>query len=120
MQGKTCAILEGDASGFREETAMTVRTWLHDTPEIPDLSIGEWLYEDFGLTGRPARDETVHLYPTQLPRKCFLLYPGPPKKRLHHIVFGAPRDDFAQVEEASQHAGLREVDPPTARVDGGH
>jgi len=85
---------------------MAVRTLLHYALEVPDLSVGERFYQNFGLSDRPARDEAVHLCPAQLPRESVRLYPGP-KKRLQHVAFGAPRDDFAQVQEAIERAGDR-------------
>jgi catechol 2,3-dioxygenase-like lactoylglutathione lyase family enzyme len=97
---------------------MAVRTLLHYALEVPDLSVGERFYQNFGLSDRPARDEAVHLCPAQLPRESVRLYPGP-KKRLQHVAFGAPRDDFAQVQEAIRRAGVREVDPPAGGTDGG-
>ena len=78
---------------------MAVRALLHYALEIPDLSVGERFYRNFGLADKSTRDEAVHLCPTQLPRESVLLYPGP-KKRLHHLAFGAPRDEYAQVQEA--------------------
>jgi hypothetical protein len=97
---------------------MAVRALLHYALEIPELSVGERFYRNFGLADKSTRDEAVHLCPPQLPRESVLLHPGP-KKRLHHLAFGAPRDDYAQVQEAIQRAGIREVDPPVGGLDGG-
>ncbi len=97
---------------------MAVRALLHYALEIPDLSVGERFYQNFGLRDRPTRDEAVHLGPARLPRASVLLLPGP-KKRLHHLAFGAPTDDFSQVQEAIQRTGVREVDPPAGAIDGG-
>jgi hypothetical protein len=68
---------------------MAVRALLHYALDIPDLSVGGRFYRNFGLADKSTRDETVQLRPTQLPRESVLLYPGP-KKRLHHLAFGAP------------------------------
>jgi catechol 2,3-dioxygenase-like lactoylglutathione lyase family enzyme len=97
---------------------MAVRALLHYALDIPDLSVGGRFYRNFGLADKSTRDETVQLRPTQLPRESVLLYPGP-KKRLHHLAFGAPGDEYAQVQEAIQCAGVREVDPPVGGLDGG-
>ena len=56
VQGKTCAIFCGVASRFREENAMAVRALLHYALEIPDVSIGERFYRNFGLADQSARD----------------------------------------------------------------
>jgi hypothetical protein len=77
---------------------MPVRALRHDALELPDPSIGEQFYRNFGLTDQSARDDAVHLCPIHLPREPVLFYPGP-KKRLHHLAFGAPKDNFAQVKE---------------------
>jgi catechol 2,3-dioxygenase-like lactoylglutathione lyase family enzyme len=97
---------------------MPVRALLHYALEVPDVSVGERFYQNFGLTDKPARDNAVHLCPARLPRESVLLYPGP-KKRLHHLAFGAPSDDFEQVKESIQRAGVREIDPlPGADEEG--
>jgi hypothetical protein len=67
MQGKTCAIFGGVASRFREVKAMAVRALLHYALEIPDLSLGERFYRNFGLTDKSARDEAVHWGPEPPP-----------------------------------------------------
>jgi catechol 2,3-dioxygenase-like lactoylglutathione lyase family enzyme len=97
---------------------MPVRALLHYALEVPDVSVGERFYRNFGLTDKPARDNAVHLRPARLPRESVLLYPGP-KKRLHHLAFGAPSDDFEQVKESIRRAGVREVDPPPGANEGG-
>jgi hypothetical protein len=94
MQGKTCAIFDSVASRSWREHAMAVRALLHYALEIPDLSVGERFYRNFGLADKSTRDEVVHLCPMRLPRESILLYPGP-KKRLHHLAFGAPKDEYA-------------------------
>jgi catechol 2,3-dioxygenase-like lactoylglutathione lyase family enzyme len=118
MQGRTCAIFDGVASRSWRENAMAVRALLHYALEVPDLRVGEKFYRNFGLADKPTQDEAIHLRPAQLTRESVLLYPGP-KKRLHHLAFGAPPADYAQVREAIQRAGVREVDPPTGSLDGG-
>jgi hypothetical protein len=110
MQGKTCAIFYGVASRSWRENVMAVCTLLHYALEIPDLSAGERFYRDFGLADMSTRDEAVHLRPAQLLRESVMLYPGP-KKRLHHLAFGAPSDNYAQVREAIQRAGLCDEGP---------
>jgi catechol 2,3-dioxygenase len=97
---------------------MPVRALLHYALEVPDQAVGETFYRTFGLVDQPARDEAVHLRPGGLGRACTLLYGGP-KKRLHHLAFGAPGDQYEAVREAVRRGGIREVDPPRGAPDGG-
>jgi len=97
---------------------MPVRALLHYALEVPDQSVGEKFYRTFGLVDQPARDEAVHLRPGPLGRACTLLYGGP-KKRLHHLAFGAPGDEYEAVRESIRRAGVREADPPPGAPDGG-
>ena len=60
----------------------------------------------------------MHLHPGGLGRECTLLYGGP-KKRLHHLAFGAPGGELDAVRESMRRAGVREVDPPRGAPDGG-
>jgi catechol 2,3-dioxygenase-like lactoylglutathione lyase family enzyme len=97
---------------------MPVRALLHYALEVPDPTIGEKFYRTFGLVDAPARDDAVHLRPSALARECTLLYGGP-RKRLHHLAFGAPGDDYAAVQESLRRAGVREIDPPRGAPAGG-
>ena len=97
---------------------MAVRTLLHYALEIPDQTVGEKFYRSFGLIDELRRDGAVHLRPAPLERETVLLYGGP-KKRLHHLAFGAAGDDFAATRESIRRAGVREVDPPRGAPDGG-
>ncbi|HEV8308662.1 MAG TPA: VOC family protein [Methylomirabilota bacterium] len=97
---------------------MPVRALLHYALEVPDQTVGEKFYRHFGLIDEPRRDSAVHLRPAPLKRECTLLYAGP-KKRLHHLAFGAPGDDFEAVRESIRRAGVREVDPPPGAPEGG-
>ncbi len=97
---------------------MPVRALLHYALEVPDQTVGETFYRMFGLVDEPGRDDAVHLRPGPLKRECTLLYAGP-RKRLHHLAFGAPGDQFEAVRESIKRAGVREVDPPRGAPDGG-
>jgi catechol 2,3-dioxygenase-like lactoylglutathione lyase family enzyme len=97
---------------------MPVRALLHYALEVPDQTVGETFYRTFGLVDAPARDGAVHLRPAPLTRECTLLYPGP-RKRLHHLAFGAPGDQLEAVSESIRRAGVREVDPPRGAPEGG-
>jgi catechol 2,3-dioxygenase-like lactoylglutathione lyase family enzyme len=91
---------------------------LHYALEVPDQQVGERFYRQFGLAEISARDGAVRLRPAPLEREAVLLYAGP-RKRLHHLAFGAPGHEFVQVRESLQRAGAREVDPPPGAPDGG-
>src|ERR1044071_7141745 len=97
---------------------MPVTSLLHYALEVPDQTIGEKFYGNFGLSQTSARDDAVHLRAAPLKRECVLLYPGA-RKRLHHIAFGAPGDDFEQVKDALKRAQVSETDPPRNAPDGG-
>jgi hypothetical protein len=97
---------------------MPVRAPLHYALEVPDQTVGETFYRTFGLVDQPARDGAVHLRPGDLGRACTLLYGGP-RKRLHHLAFGAPGDQYEAVRESIRRAGVGEVDPPRGAPDGG-
>jgi hypothetical protein len=94
---------------------MPVRALLHYALEVPDQTVGETFYRTFGLVDRPARDGAVHLHPGGLERECTLLYEGP-RKRLHHLAFGAPGGGAEAVRESIRRAGVREVDRAARRA----
>ncbi len=95
---------------------MAVKALLHYALEVPDQTVGETFYTSFGLVGDSTRDDAVHLRPAKIARDSVQLFAGP-KKRLHHVAFGAPGGEFAATRESMRRAGVREVDPPKA-VDG--
>src|SRR5262249_47405565 len=97
---------------------MAVCALLHYALEVPDQGVGEKFYRSFGLTGAASPDEAVHLRPAALTRDAVLLYPGP-RKRLHHLAFGAPGDEMEAVKRSLAREGVREVDPPRGAPEGG-
>jgi len=97
---------------------MAVKALLHYALEVPDQGAGEKFYTSFGLVGAPARDDAVHLRPAPIARESVLLYGGP-RKRLHHLAFAAPGDEFEATREAIGRAGVREIDPPRGAPEGG-
>jgi catechol 2,3-dioxygenase-like lactoylglutathione lyase family enzyme len=97
---------------------MAVTSLLHYALEVPDLTVGETFYTSFGLVGASSRNEAVHLRPARLQRDSVQLYPGA-KKRLHHVAWGAPGEEFAATRESIRRAGVREVDPPKGGPEGG-
>lgn len=97
---------------------MAVRALLHYALEVPDLTVGEKFYSDFGLVDEGGRDGAVHLRPGSIKREAVMLYPGP-RKRLHHLAFGAPGDAYEATRESLRRAGVRETDPPRGAPEGG-
>lgn len=97
---------------------MAVRALLRYALEVPDQTAGQTFYRDFGLVEESARDGAVHLRPSPVSRDAVLLYGGP-RKRLHHLAFGAPGDEYGITREMVNRAGVREIDPPTGAPDGG-
>src|SRR6266404_1347929 len=106
---------EGRLSGG---AAMAVRTFLHYALEVPDQTVGQRFYEDFGLVDGTGSSDAVRLRPDRLGRDAVLLYGGA-RKRLHHLCYGAPGEDFARVRESLRRAGVREMDPPAGAPEGG-
>lgn len=90
---------------------MAVKALLHYALEVPDQTLGEKFYRDFGLTPVGARDEAVHFKPQPLARDVVRLYAGP-KKRLHYLAFGAPGAEFEATRASLRQAGVQEVDAP--------
>jgi len=97
---------------------MPVRSLLHYALEVPDQSVGQRYYRDFGLADDSGRGPAVRLRPAKQERESVLLYEGP-RKRLHHLCFGATGEDFSRTRESIRRAGVAEVDPPKNAPDGG-
>ena len=95
-----------------------VRSLLHYALEVPDQTVGQRFYQDFGLLHTTGRDDAVRLRPGPLDRVQVLLYGGP-KKRLHHLAFAAPGADYAATRRAVERYGAPEVDPPAGAPEGG-
>src|SRR5437762_13218823 len=101
-----------------EEAAMAVTALLHYALEVPDQGAGEKFYTSFGLVNASGRGDAVRLRPASLQRESVLLYGGP-RKRLHHLAFGAPGDEYEATRDAVRRAGVPEVDGPRGAPDGG-
>ena len=97
---------------------MAVRSFLHYALEVPDQTVGQRFYEDFGLVDGTGSSDAVRLRPQHLGRESVLLYGGA-RKRLHHLCYGAPGPDFARVRESLRRAGVREKDAPRGAPEGG-
>jgi len=97
---------------------MPVRSFLHYALEVPDQTVGQTYYQDFGLVDATGRSDAVRLRPARQERPSVLLYGGP-RKRLHHLCYGATGADFAQVRASLRQAGVSEMDPPRGAPEGG-
>lgn len=97
---------------------MPVRSFLHYALEVPDQTVGQRYYQDFGLMDATGSSDAVRLRAAPQRRESVLLYGGT-RKRLHHLCFGAHGDDLAAVHESLRRAGVREVDPPRGAPGGG-
>ncbi len=97
---------------------MPVTSFQHYALEVPDPTVGQRYYEDFGLVHAAAGGKAVRMRAERQQRDSVLLYEGA-KKRLHHLCFGAPGEEFARVRLSVRQAGVPEVDPPRDAPDGG-
>ena len=97
---------------------MAVRSLLHYALEVPDQSVGQKYYQDFGLVDATGGSDAVRLRAARQERPSVFLYGGR-RKRLHHLSFGAPGEDFARVRAALGRHGVAEVDPPPGAPGGG-
>lgn len=97
---------------------MAVRSLVHYALEVPDQTVGQRYYQDFGLVDATGRSDAVRLRAARQERASVLLYGGP-RKRLHHLCFAAPGDDLARVRAALRAGGIREEDPPPGAPEGG-
>ncbi|HUG37855.1 MAG TPA: VOC family protein [Candidatus Limnocylindrales bacterium] len=97
---------------------MPVRSLLHYALEVPDQAAGQRYYQDFGLVDVGGSGEAVGLRAPRQSRPNLLLYGGP-RKRLHHLCFGASGEDFARVRASLRDNGVREVDAPRGAPEGG-
>ena len=97
---------------------MAVQSFLHYALTVPDLSVGQDFYTDFGFTDTTGPSNSVRLRPTATDRDQVLLYEGP-KKHLHHLAFGATGAEFDEVRTNLRNAGVREIDPPADDAGGG-
>ncbi len=97
---------------------MPVKSVLHYALEVPDQTTGQRYYQDFGLVDATGSSDAVRLRTSRQERATVLLYGGP-RKRLHHLAFGAPGEEFAAVRAALRGAGISEIDPPRGAPEGG-
>lgn len=97
---------------------MAIKSLLHYALEVPDQTSGDKFYQSFGLSPTAGAGDAAAFRPRSLGRECVVLYPGP-RKRLHHLAFGAPGDAIEAVREALRRDDVTEVDPPRGVPVGG-
>ena len=97
---------------------MAVRSFLHYALEVPDQAVGQKYYQDFGLVDATGGNSAVRLRPARQDRDSVVLYAGP-RKRLHHLCYGATGEDFAGLRASLRAAGVGEVDPPRGAPESG-
>lgn len=89
---------------------MTVRSLQHIALTVPDAAAGKKFYTDFGLEGREDGKRVV--------MRChgrdqdqMVLVEGP-KKRLHHVCFGARAEAIEAMKERLEKEGVALLDAP--------
>jgi catechol 2,3-dioxygenase-like lactoylglutathione lyase family enzyme len=97
---------------------MAVRSLVQYALEVPDQQVGQRFYLDFGFEDATGAANAVKLRPRSLARDQILLFEGP-RKRLRHLAFAAPGEDFAAVRAHLAAAGVPEADPPKDAPEGG-
>jgi len=97
---------------------VAVKAFLHYALEVPDPTVGQRYYRDFGLADAGEGGSVIRLRAGRQQRENVLLYAGA-KKRLHHLCFGAPGPAFVEVRASLARAGVKEVDPPRDAPEGG-
>jgi catechol 2,3-dioxygenase len=97
---------------------MPVTSFLHYALEVPDQTVGQKFYRDFGLEDATGGGHAVKLKPSRQGRETVLLYGGA-RKRLHHLCYGAAGEDFLAVRASLGRADVREIDPPRDAPEGG-
>jgi catechol-2,3-dioxygenase len=97
---------------------MPVRSLLHYALQVPDQQVGQQFYLDFGFQDATGTANAVKLRPSDLAKDQVLLYEGP-KKRLHHLAFAAPGEEYAAVGNRLRADGVAEIDPPKDAPEGG-
>ena len=92
---------------------------LHYALEVPDQTVGEKFYTGFGLVdeGRRRRRRAPAAGARSSATPCSSM--RGPKKRLHHLAFGAPGAEFQATLESIRRAGVRRSTRRAARPRAG-
>jgi catechol 2,3-dioxygenase len=84
---------------------------------VPDLSVAERFYRDFGL-GVRTEGGGLGLYTQGSEHRCASIIEGP-RKRLRHLSFGIFEEDLAGIMRRLRRLGIPRVDPPTGSESNG-
>jgi len=89
---------------------MTVRSLQHVALAVPDPAIGRQFYSDFGLEAREdGKSVAMRCYGRA--QDQVVMVEGP-KKRLHHLCFGATPQGLAAAKSRLEQGGVRLLDAP--------
>ena len=98
---------------------MAVRALLHYALEVPDQTVGEKFYRNFGLVDEAGSDDAVHLRPAPLKRAVRAALPGakeaPAPPRLRRARRRVPGHGGVDPRAPA----CAEVDPPRGAPEGG-
>ena len=89
---------------------MTVRSLQHVALTVPDAAVGMKFYGDFGLEGR-AKGTSAVMRCHGRDQDQVILVEGP-KKRLHHLGFGASAEGLAALKQRLEKNGVKQLDAP--------
>lgn len=89
---------------------MTVRSLHHVALTVPDAAVGKKFFADFGLDAREDGKRIV-LSCRGRDQDQMVLVEGP-KKRLHHVSFGASAKGMEALKQRLQQSGTKQVDSP--------
>jgi catechol 2,3-dioxygenase-like lactoylglutathione lyase family enzyme len=104
--------IRGFIAPTRRPDALGVHSLDHFCLAVPDLETARRFYAAFGLDVR-ERGNALDLHTAGSPHRWGSLVQGP-RKRLHHLSFGAFGDDLARLRERLDKLGISRIDPPDA------
>ena len=107
--------IRGFIAPTRRVDALGVHSLDHFCLAVPDLEAARRFYAAFGLEVR-ENGNALDLHTAGQTHRWGSLVEGP-RKRLHHLSFGAFDDDFVGLRRRLEHLGIARIDPP-AGVDG--
>jgi catechol 2,3-dioxygenase-like lactoylglutathione lyase family enzyme len=82
----------------------------HFALAVPDVAAAENFYGAFGLATRQEGDR-LGLYTHHHPQRWGLVVEGP-RKKLHHVSFGAFEGDLPKFRDRLETLGIERLDPP--------
>ncbi len=101
----------------RRSGALGVHSLDHFSLTVPDLEQARGFYAAFGLDARP-RGDTLELYTHGHPH-CWAVLREGPRKKLHHLSFGAFADDVDRFRARLDSLDIARIDPPPGIASNG-